>query len=202
MTEGLRMKVNLDEIKARYNNLSDEDIESIAKYKADGLIPEALDILKNEIQKRGLPEQLISTADILANGISEDEHLVLAKKISQLPCPHCNKNNTYLNAFNLMIVKSFIIFTITERPLVIGCPDCISGEAKSALIKSLLLGWWGLPFGPIQVLISIFKNIRAVNAGMTTEPTKEFRDFIKPHAAAIMARQENIKDFNSLFNIT
>jgi hypothetical protein len=194
------MNENLSALKLRYRKLSDEDIERLANYEAGGLTPDAFQILKMEIERRGLPKELSIAADIQAKGLSEGDHLELMRKLAMFPCPLCNKKQVALNAFNTMIVKSILVFTKTEVSLIIGCPVCISAIAKSSLIKSLLLGWWGIPFGPIKVIHSVFVNLRAMNAGAKIGPTKEFKEFIEPKAAAIKARIRDSNDLNRLLS--
>ncbi len=91
-----------------------------------------------------------------------------------------------------MSVRSYIILTSVEKPLIIACPECISNSAKSALIKNLFLGWWGIHWGPIRTIHSIFLNLKAINAEKYNSPTREFIEFIKPHSAAMKARVEKI----------
>ena len=182
-------------------SLPEDDIERLAYCEVGDLSREAFQILKKEIQRRGLPDELGVVADIQAKGLSEEEQIELIRKIAMFPCPHCGRKQTYLNAFSIMIVKSYVIVTEVDKPLVIACPECISTKAKSALIKSLFWGWWGIPWGPIRTIHSIFVNLRALNAGTHNEPTNEFREFVKPRKAAIKTRIEGINDLNKLFDI-
>lgn len=93
------------------------------------------------------------------------------------------------------------ILTRHEKSLLIACPNCVSAKAKKTLIISLLLGWWGFPWGPIKTIQSIFTNSKALRSANYCEPTLEFIEFIKPHAAVIKAGIEKIKDLNELYNV-
>lgn len=193
--------MNKDTLREHYKKLPNEDIERLANYEANELSPEALDVVKEEIQRRGLSDEFNVAADIQIRRLSEEEQGELIRKISIFPCPICGRKQNYLNAFNIMIVKSFIIVTTIEKPLIIACPDCISASAKNALIKNLFLGWWGIPWGPIRTIHSIFVNLRALNSEKHNSPTREFIEFVKPHSAAIKARIERIKDLNELLDV-
>jgi hypothetical protein len=195
------MAGNKEALRAQYQRLSDEDIERLANYEADQLIPEALAILKEEIKKRGLSDEFQIAADIQAKGIPEHEQEEIIRKISMFPCPLCGKKQNYLNGFNVMMVRSYIIFTMAEKRLIIACSECISNSAKSALIKNLFLGWWGIPWGPIRTIRSILLNLKAINAENYNAPAREFIEFIKPHSAAIKARIESIRNVSELLDL-
>ena len=195
------MAADTGALRAHYQNLHDEDIEHLANYEADQLTPEALAVLKEEIERRGLSNDFQNAADIQVRGVSDEEQKEIIRKISLLPCPFCAKKQNYLNAFKVMSVTSFIILSFVEKPTIIACPECISSLAKSALIKNLFLGWWGIPWGPIKTIHSIFLNWKAVNAEHYNAPTREFIDFIKPYSAAIKARIDNITNVNELVEL-
>jgi hypothetical protein len=192
---------NSETLRSHYQKLPDEDIEHLANYEAADLSPSACDILKEEIKRRGLSDELNLAADIQVRGISEGELLDLIRRISTFPCPICGKKRDYLNGFNLMSVRSYIIVTSVSNALIIACPECISAMAKRALIKNLFLGWLGIPWGPIKTIRSVFANLRAMNSGKHNGPTKEFVEFIKPRSAAIKARFNKITDVRQLLDV-
>jgi hypothetical protein len=114
------------------------------------------------------------------------------------PCPICGKQQGYLNAFNILSIRSYILVTNVTTSIVIACPGCISKSAKAQLVRNLLFGWWGIPWGPIRTVHSIFVNSRAIHAENHPGPTEEFVDSIKPYAGAIQARIDHIKDMNEI----
>ena len=56
-------------------------------------------------------------------------------------------------------------------------------------------------FTSLQVIRSIYLNLKAMNAGMKNEPTKDFKDCIKLRAVAIKARIDDINDLDELQGI-
>jgi hypothetical protein len=64
-----------------------------------------------------------------------------------------------------------------------------------------LLGWWGIPSGPIRTIQSIFVNRKAANSENYNEPTQEFIEFIKPHSAALIARVDKISDMKDVLKV-
>ena len=191
-----------ESLREHYKKLPNEDIERLANFEADQLSPEALAVLRDEIRNRGLSDDLRTTADIQVKGVSEEEVEQLIRRVSQFPCPLCGRRQNYLNAFSIMSVRSLILLTSVERPLVIACPQCISAYAKSELIKSLLLGWWGIPWGAIRTVHSFFVNWKALNADDHHTPTREFIDFVRPYSAAIKARIDKISTVDEFLELT
>lgn len=130
------MDSNEERLREHYRKLHDEDIERLANYEAGELSPEALAILKEEIKRRALSDEFQTAADIQMRGVSEEDQEEIIRKISVFPCPLCGRKQNYLNAFNVMNVKSYIILTNIEKPLIIACPECISSSARKALLKN------------------------------------------------------------------
>lgn len=133
------LHVNKETLRKHYQKLADENIERLANYDAGDLSPEALAILKEEIKRPSLSGDLNTAADIQVRGISEGEQQELIRKISAFPCPICGTKQNYLNGFNLMRVRSYIIITTIERTITIACPEYISKSAKSTLVKNLFM---------------------------------------------------------------
>ena len=84
--------------------------------------------------------------------------------------------------------------------MIIGCTDCITASARNALLKSLLLGWWGIPWGPIRTIESVFTNIKAKDSNRYYGQTKEFMEFVRLHSSAIKAKIHMIDNLNDLLD--
>ena len=194
------MEINIDALRRHYENLPDEDIERLAYYETNDLVPEAVDILKNEIRRRGLSNSFESAVESHLTGLGEEEKQELLKRISSFPCPLCGGHRP-LNASNVVSVKSYIVATSVEKPLIIACPNCIRTNAKGALITSLIFGWWGIPWGPIRTLWSIVDNVMALNQKKYNELTFEFKEYFEPHLIAIKVNLDEIKDLNDVLKI-
>jgi len=192
------MDIDREALRKHYEILSDEDIERLAYYEAKDLSPEAVEILRNEIKNRGLSDSFDEAVETHVAGLEEEEKSELLNRISDFPCPLCDDNQAPLNASKVVIVKSFIVFTTVDKPLIIGCPECIKANAKKALITSSLLGWWGIPWGPIRTLWSLVDNIMALSSKRYHEPTYEFLEFFAPHLIAIKVKIDEAKDLDGL----
>ena len=191
------MDINIEALRQHYENLPDEDIERLAYYETNDLMPEAVDILKSEIKRRGLSNKYNNAVESHLAGLGEEEKVQLLNRISTFPCPVCGSHER-LNASKLVLVKSYIIVTTVEKPLIIACPNCIRVNAKRILIKSLLLGWWGIPWGPIRTLWSIVDNVMAINLNKYKDLTSEFKECFEPHLIAIKVNIDDVKDLNHL----
>ena len=153
------MEIDREALRKHYEILPDEDIERLAYYKAKDLSPEAVEVLRNEIRKRGLSDSYDNAVVTHVAGLGEEEKSELLSRISAFPCPLCGDNRYPLNASKAITVKSFIVATSVEKPLIIACPDCIKNKVKRALITTLILGRWGIPWGPIRSLWALVDNV-------------------------------------------
>lgn len=68
------MDVSLDELRKRYEELPDEEIEYMARYEANDLTFEAQSILQEEIRRRGLSAKLDYNPDIKTNEAARVEY--------------------------------------------------------------------------------------------------------------------------------
>lgn len=193
--------MNMDDeaLRKNYSGLSDAEIARLSNYEAKELLPEAIPILKDEIKRRGLSDDLNVAIDIQLRGVTDEEVRELVDRVSHLPCPICGKKQNLLNAFLVRTVKPGLYVTV-EKPLIMACPDCIISTAKTGLIETLIWGWWTF-LGEISVGQAIWTNVKALNARKYMRPTPEFVEFIRSHAAVIKARINKINDVRDLLQI-
>ncbi len=59
-------------------------------------------------------------------------------------------------------VSSFLVVTQRRTATYSGTMDQLEGFARSARTHTLLLGWWGIPFGLIWTPIALARNARAM----------------------------------------
>jgi len=82
------------------------------------------------------------------------------KKADQSPpvCPVCGNKSDRLNGTVTGEVYSFLVLTLSRKRLVIGCVSCLDKANDRALTKTALLGWWGIPWGPLFTIATIINN--------------------------------------------
>ena len=170
--------MDLNDIIENYRNFEDWKIEKIASEEAGSLRPEVLDILKAEIKKRKLNLNLIDSIDSQTKELSESEFNEYCEILRNHPCPKCNSKTQKINATMVGRVISMLIMTNYEKSLKVACSNCLDEMHSKANMKSALLGWWGIPWGPIQTIRSfIFNSIMKKN-NRTEKPNEIFVGFI------------------------
>jgi len=152
----------------------------IALREAGELTPEALEVLKEEVRTRGLGEHLEGAIEIQTYSLSSEEQQELVARFRRLPCPICGAGGGLLNAAMVATARSFLIMTLYETHIVVGCCQCISRASRRANHLTLALGWWGIPWGPIRALQAMTINGRANSTAQGDQATEA----LKGHVAA------------------
>ncbi len=186
------------QLQQHYQNLSDEAIEQLILYEAKDLTLEAQNVLEDEARRRSLTYNLTETIQTQVQGVSEKELQTLTALVSQLPCPVCNKDMVNLNATKIAIAQSFLIFTGYKESFIIGCAECLLIRAQEARKKTLLYGWWAVPWGPIKTLKALAVNDIAIDSKQYEKPTREFIEFVRSNAPAIKAKMKTLKSIDEL----
>ncbi len=90
-------------------------------------------------------------------------------------CPKCNEEGP-VDIHKSHSVYSIVLYTKWQTDEHVLCKKCASKQQTTDLVGSLLLGWWGVPFGLIVTPIIIFMNIVAMfqNPG-ANGPTEALR---------------------------
>ena len=158
----------------RYRRMPDDGLLNLAR--DGGLDPLALDLLRAEITRRKLRPPVAADADL-----SEADVDRLAAAVRALPCLECNRTDAPLNAGDVSKTMSFMLFTTHDRETLVACPSCLGRRARSALVTSLVLGWWGIPWGPIRTVQSIAANVRTLRGRTSPEPTPALRQFVRDY---------------------
>jgi hypothetical protein len=109
-----------------------------------------------------------------------------SKNLHNGNCPKCNGVGP-VDIHKSYSVYSVLLYTKWQTNEHIFCKKCASKQQKTDLAGSLLLGWWGIPFGLIVTPIIISMNIVAMlqNPGVKG-PTKA----LKQRSRSILAAQQ------------
>jgi hypothetical protein len=100
-------------------------------------------------------------------------------------CPKCNGDGP-IDVHKSYSVYSITLYTKWTTHEHIICKKCASKKQTTNLVSSLLLGWWGFPFGLIVTPIIALMNIIAMFQNRSTrEPSK----VLKKHSRSILASQ-------------
>ncbi|MDT8317097.1 MAG: hypothetical protein RQ824_03765 [bacterium] len=103
----------------------------------------------------------------------------LRDSIREKKCPCCHATDSPLSSYMIITVKSVLLFTFNRKRIIIACPSCIISSAKKANITSSLLGWWGLPLGPLSTILAIMHNWAVFNSYSFNEPDEELIQYLE-----------------------
>jgi hypothetical protein len=136
--------MDLDSIRKTYERLPDFKIVHIAQYESNQISPEALQILKDEIKKRGLDKSLNHSIEVNENGISESAFNEVVERIRKTPCPYCNTTLESNTAVWLKNHTGASHVSVSETFARIGCKTCLLGVIKKVSNMSVATGIWSI----------------------------------------------------------
>ena len=82
---------------------------------------------------------------------------------------------------------SVIFITQSERKVIIACPDELDKANNDAITRTALLGWWGIPWGPIRSIRAFIRNERAKKTNRIEGPNSYLRHFVLARIGQIEA---------------
>lgn len=167
--------IDIQYVHDTYHRMSDAELIRVATQDAYGLTPEAMDVVKAEIKKRGLGENIAKGVEAQNKTYTIQEIDTYCDIVSNLGCPICGTSTERLNATMISEVMSFLFFTQYSKKIKIGCPHCLDKANENALIKSAVLGWWGVPWGIIRTPQAISLNIKSKR----TNHLQQHNDFLR-----------------------
>lgn len=157
-----------EELAQSYKTFSDVKIIQLAKEESGKLRPEAVEILKKEIVRRNLNENLLDWISFENNFFTTSEINDLKEKTKGSKYAHCQVVNE-ASGFHLHYIS---LFGTTFNADLIFCKKCQKVLERKALIKSLTLGWIStnllrVPIFIIKKMVSFFlkhkENERIIN---------------------------------------
>lgn len=192
------MEPNLEELRNTYQRFSDDKLIKIATGQASDLRPEAIQVIREEIQRRGLSPDLLRGVEVQRKELSPEERKTYCDLIQKQPCPHCGSSSARLNAVLVGSVRSFVFFTNRENALVLGCPSCLRKASKSELIKTALLGWWGIPWGIFYTAKALILNYQMLGKADQAQPSEPLLAFVEQNVGKIESYQSSPQRLNDL----
>ncbi|MCR5888191.1 hypothetical protein LRS06_10525 [Hymenobacter sp. J193] len=195
------MAISEDILRENYRKLSDAKLLSIATDDAVKLRPDALALLKAELQARGLAEAAQSSIEAQFKVLDEAGLHAYCAMIQEQPCPICQSSSQPLNATISYRVVSFIIMTTRKKEFAIACPPCLDALNRQATISSALLGWWGIPWGIIHTIRALIKNNAAFKNNHLPQPNDLLKGFVAENVGRIEAAKGRPDMFQQLLGI-
>ncbi len=182
--------IDIQFIRENYQRKTDAELIQAATTDAVGLTPEALEVVKEEIIRRKLDTSIVKGLEAQNKTYSIEEVDNYCNIIRQLDCPTCGTSHFQLNATMVSEVMSFILFTQYSKKLKVGCPHCLDKANESALTKTALLGWWGIPWGFIRTIQAIRNNVK----NKKTNHSDTANDFLRSYTLSKIGQIETYKN--------
>ncbi|GAO41767.1 hypothetical protein [Flavihumibacter petaseus] len=187
MSKGIDISI----VKETYQRMSDEELVRAATREAHGLMPEAMEVVRSEIQRRGLGEGIERGIAAQNRTYSVEEIDAFCDILSRLECPTCGDSKGRLNATLTAEAFSMILATTYDRKISVGCPRCLDKANNRALIKSVIFGWWGIPWGLIRTGQAIAVNVDSKQKNHSPGHTNYFRSFVFRAIGELEAFKDN-----------
>jgi hypothetical protein len=183
--------IDIQFVQETYQKMSDKELIRVLTTDAAGLTPEALELVKAEVSKRKLDPNIAKGIDAQQRTYTVSEIDTYCGIIQKLPCPITGETSEKLNATLTAEVMSFIIFTHHQKKIIIGSPAVLDKANNSALVKTLLLGWWGIPWGVIRTIEAITINLKNKKSNRLETPSGYLRSFVLSKIGQIETYKDN-----------
>lgn len=122
---------------------------------------------------------------LVAGQVPDDLVATQARAIHSGPCPVCGEKRGPVDVHTSHKVTSFILMTSWSSTPRISCRSCGVKSQFDALVYSLFLGWWGLPWGILMTPVQIVKNIVALlHSETSVNPTPQLEQLIRNSIAS------------------
>ncbi|MEO6521447.1 MAG: hypothetical protein ABIN91_07215 [Mucilaginibacter sp.] len=183
--------VDIEVIRKTYERKTDEELVRVVTQNSAGLTPEAIDVVKAELKKRNIDASVARSVDAQNKQYTIEEIDAYCAIIQNLPCPVTGSTDEKLNATIVAEVISFIIFTNYKKKMLIASPDALDKANNNALVKTAILGWWGIPWGIIKTIQAINLNIKNKRSNRADGPNDYLRGFVLSRVGQIEAFKDN-----------
>lgn len=192
--------MNLNDIRENYKRFDDYQIEKIALEEAHSLRPEVLDILKAEIKQRNLNLNLINSVDSQTKQLTNDEFNEYCEILKKHPCPKCKSKTQKINVTMVGEVVSMVIISDYDKSVKVACSNCLDDIHNKANIKTMLLGWWGFPWGPIYTIRSFIFNSNMKKNNRGEQSNQIFKNFVINNIGILESAKTEPKKLTEFIN--
>lgn len=115
----------------------------------------------------------------VANGLPEDIVNKYVSNVHSGACPKC-KGRGPVDIYKSHSIYSLLLFTSWKTQPHICCRSCATKKQISAVIISLLIGWWGFPWGLIMTPVQVIRNLIDIfRSPDPSRPSKELQKILR-----------------------
>ncbi len=183
--------LDLQFVRETYERMPDQELIRVATQDMAGLTEAALVIVREELKKRKLDTNISKGIDAQRKTYTVAEIDEYCALIQGLPCPVNGSTSRKLNGTQTAEVMSFILFTNYEKKIIIASPEALDKANNNALIKTILLGWWGIPWGVVRTIQAIVINTKNKRTNYVKEPNDYLRSFVLARIGEIETYRDN-----------
>lgn len=111
--------------------------------------------------------------------IPESQVLQAAYRAYGGPCPKCQGTGP-IDVFTSHTIWSALYITSWKSQPQMSCRACAVKSQSLALVSSLVLGWWGFPWGLIMTPVQVIRNIRGLfKSPSSTGPSSDLLSAVR-----------------------
>jgi hypothetical protein len=108
-----------------------------------------------------------------------------ARVVHSGPCPVCNQKRGPVDVHTSHKVASFVLMTSWSSTPRVSCSSCGTKAKLGAVVYSLVLGWWGLPWGIIMTPVQVLKNlVPLLRSETSATPSGQLEQFVRNSIAS------------------
>lgn len=117
------------------------------------------------------------------SAISDSSVEAEALRIREGACARCGEQGG-VDIQKSAFVWSAIIITKMKEDKFVGCAKCARKAQAKASLGTLLVGWWGIPFGIIATPTAIVINlVLMLTSGTKAHPSKNLKSYARERLA-------------------
>jgi hypothetical protein len=104
-------------------------------------------------------------------------------------CPKCEGPGP-VDVHRSYTVWSALVLTRLRTHEHVVCMECAGKQQRRDLLSSVLLGWWGIPFGPLATPLQVIRNVAALHSNPGVDgPSEALRERVR--RMLVQRRQRN-----------
>jgi hypothetical protein len=127
-----------------------------------------------------------SVALAISEQVPADVLAEYVKEVHQGRCPKCGGPGP-VDVYHALRIWSVLVLTSFNSQSLVGCRSCGVWHQAGGFLFSLVLGWWGLPWGIIMTPVQLVRNIAGMLAMPdSSRPSAELEHVAKLELAAQM----------------
>lgn len=127
----------------------------------------------------------------VAAAIPDDEINRRVAEIHQGPCPRCQRDG-FVDVHTAHSVWSAVILTSWKSTPQVSCTPCGKKAKLKATAGSVILGWWGFPWGLLLTPVQVSRNLWGLaRSEPSLRPSPQLEKLVRLNYAAELSRSNN-----------